>query len=572
MLKVQDLSISFDGKQIFDNLNFIINDKEKVGLIGRNGCGKTTLFKILSGKIKDYEGEVSIPKGYKVGYLEQHLQFTQETVLEEACLALPEYKKEATWDAEKILTQLGFSEEDKQKSPQEFSGGWQIRLNLAKLLISEPNILLLDEPTNYLDIISIRWLKQFLKDYNGAIILITHDRNFMDEIIDHTIIIYRGTSIKITGNTQDMYDKIATDEETYEKSRINLNKKKEQIQKYIDRFRYKARLASGVQSKIKMVEKMGEMEKLANIESLDFDFKYQEFTGNANMVNVDNLFFGYDKDKPLIKDLSFKIQKGDKVCVIGKNGKGKSTLLKILIGELQKDKGDLVINAKTKIGYFGQTNIDRLNLNNTIEEELRTVNISLPRTTILATAGKMLFSGDSAQKRISVLSGGEKSRVSLGKIILTPCNLLVLDEPTNHLDIESCEALCEAIENFKGASIIVSHNEYLLNNIANKLIVFDNDKTFLFEGNYQDFLKKIGWTSEKENKTIKVEKNKTIKEEKKFNKKEKDKLENLIFKKELMLEELLEKQDYKGYGILQKEVDELMIKLDEMIKIMKNKE
>ena len=161
--------------------------------------------------------------------------------------------------------------------------------------------------------------------------------------------------------------------------------------------------------------------------------------------------------------------------------------------------------------------------------------------------------------------------MSLGKIILTPCNLLVLDEPTNHLDIESCEALCEAIENFKGASIIVSHNEYLLNNIANKLIVFDNDKTFLFEGNYQDFLNKIGWVSEKENKTIKVEKNKNIKEEKKFNKKEKDKLENLIFQKELMLEELLEKQDYKGYGILQKEVDELMIKLDEMIKIMKNK-
>ena len=571
MLKVQDLSISFDGKQVFENLNFVVNDKEKVGLIGRNGCGKTTLFKILSGKIKDYEGEVSIPKGYKVGYLEQHLQFTQETVLEEACLALPEYKKEAIWDAEKILTKLGFSEEDKQKSPQEFSGGWQIRLNLAKLLISEPNILLLDEPTNYLDIISIRWLKQFLKDYNGAIILITHDRTFMDEIIDHTIIIYRGSSIKITGNTQDMYDKIAIDEETYEKSRINLNKKKEQIQKYIDRFRYKARLASGVQSKIKMVEKMGEMEKLANIESLDFDFKYQEFTGNANMLNVNNLFFGYDKDQPLIKDLSFKIQKGDKICVIGKNGKGKSTLLKILIGELQKDKGDIVVNSKTQIGYFGQTNIDRLNLNNTIEEELRTVNVSLPRTTILATAGKMLFSGDSAQKRISVLSGGEKSRVSLGKIILTPCNLLVLDEPTNHLDIESCEALCEAIENFKGASIIVSHNEYLLNNIANKLIIFDNDKTFLFEGNYQDFLKKIGWASEKENKTIKVEKNKTIKEEKKFNKKEKDKLENLIFQKELMLEELLEKQDYKGYGILQKEVDELMIKLDEMIKIMKNK-
>ncbi len=567
MLKVQNLSISFDGKQVFEDLTFIVNDKEKVGLIGRNGSGKTTLFKILSGRIKDYEGEVSIPKGYKIGYLEQHLKFTEKTVIEEACLALPDYKRNCVWDAEKILSQLGFSEEDKRKNPQEFSGGWQIRLNLAKLLISEPNILLLDEPTNYLDIISIRWLKQFLKDYNGAIILITHDRSFMDDIIDHTIIIHRGESIKITGNTQDMYEKIATDEETYEKSRINLNKKKEQIQKYIDRFRYKARLASGVQSKIKMVEKMGEKEKLSNIESLDFDFKYKEFTGNSNMVNIDDLSFGYGKENLLINRLSFKIEKGDKICVIGKNGKGKSTLLKLLIGELKQLEGSIKTNAKTEIGYFGQTNIDRLNPNNTIEEELRTVNISLPRPIILATAGRMMFSGDNAQKRINVLSGGEKSRVSLGKIILTPCNLLILDEPTNHLDMESCEALCVAIENFKGASVIVSHNEYLLNNIANKLIVFDDGKVFLFEGNYQDFLKKIGWKSEIKVKKIKEDKQKIIQDKPKFNKKEKDKLEKIIFEKELMLEELLEKQDYKSYGILQKEVEELMIKLEKMIEL-----
>ncbi len=435
MLKVQNLSISFDGKEVFNDLNFIVNDREKVGLIGRNGSGKTTLFKILSGKIKDYDGEVSVPKGYRIGYLEQHLKFTQKSVIEEACLALPEYKKDAVWDAEKILTELGFSEEDKQKSPIEFSGGWQIRLNLAKILIAEPDILLLDEPTNYLDILSIRWLKKFLKNYKGAIILITHDRSFMDDIIDHTIIIHRGTSIKITGNTQDMYDKIATDEETYEKSRINLNKKKAQIQKYIDRFRYKARLASGVQSKIKMVEKMGEKEKLANIESLDFDFKYKDFSGNSDMVNVDNIYFGYEKDNQLIKNLSFKIQKGDKICVIGKNGKGKSTLLKILIGELKQNSGDIKINSKTEIGYFGQTNIQTLNPNNTIEEELRTINPSLPRPTLLTTAGRMMFSGDDSQKRINVLSGGEKSRVSLGKILLTPCNLLGLDEPTIHLDM-----------------------------------------------------------------------------------------------------------------------------------------
>lgn len=567
MLKVQNLSISFDGKEVFNDLNFIVNDREKVGLIGRNGSGKTTLFKILSGKIKDYDGEVSVPKGYRIGYLEQHLKFTQKSVIEEACLALPEYKKDAVWDAEKILTELGFSEEDKQKSPIEFSGGWQIRLNLAKILIAEPDILLLDEPTNYLDILSIRWLKKFLKNYKGSIILITHDRSFMDDIIDHTIIIHRGTSIKITGNTQDMYDKIATDEETYEKSRINLNKKKAQIQKYIDRFRYKARLASGVQSKIKMVEKMGEKEKLANIESLDFDFKYKDFSGNSDMVNVDNIYFGYEKDNQLIKNLSFKIQKGDKICVIGKNGKGKSTLLKILIGELKQNSGDIKINSKTEIGYFGQTNIQTLNPNNTIEEELRTINPSLPRPTLLATAGRMMFSGDDSQKRINVLSGGEKSRVSLGKILLTPCNLLVLDEPTNHLDMESCEALMEALENFEGASIIVSHNEYLLNNIANKLIVFDNDETFLFDGNYKDFLAKIGWKNEEKVEKLKETKEKTIiKQKPKFNRKEKEKLENTIFEKELLLEELLEKQDYKAYGILQKEVECLEKKLEEMIK------
>ena len=567
MLKVQNLSISFDGKEVFNDLNFIVNDREKVGLIGRNGSGKTTLFKILSGKIKDYDGEVSVPKGYRIGYLEQHLKFTQKSVIEEACLALPEYKKDAVWDAEKILTELGFSEEDKQKSPIEFSGGWQIRLNLAKILIAEPDILLLDEPTNYLDILSIRWLKKFLKNYKGSIILITHDRSFMDDIIDHTIIIHRGTSIKITGNTQDMYDKIATDEETYEKSRINLNKKKAQIQKYIDRFRYKARLASGVQSKIKMVEKMGEKEKLANIESLDFDFKYKDFSGNSDMVNVDNIYFGYEKDNQLIKNLSFKIQKGDKICVIGKNGKGKSTLLKILIGELKQNSGDIKINSKTEIGYFGQTNIQTLNPNNTIEEELRTINPSLPRPTLLATAGRMMFSGDDSQKRINVLSGGEKSRVSLGKILLTPCNLLVLDEPTNHLDMESCEALMEALENFEGASIIVSHNEYLLNNIANKLIVFDNDETFLFDGNYKDFLAKIGWKNEEKVEKPKETKEKTIiKQKPKFNRKEKEKLENTIFEKELLLEELLEKQDYKAYGILQKEVEVLEKKLEEMIR------
>ncbi len=561
MLKVQNLSISFGGQNVFNNVNFIVNDKEKVGLIGRNGSGKSTLFKILSGKITEYEGEVVIPKNYKIGYLEQHLNFTEETVIDEACKALPDYKKDAFWDAEKILSELGFSEEDKLKSPAEFSGGWQIRLNLAKLLISEPDILLLDEPTNYLDILSIRWLKKFLKNYNGALILITHDRGFMDDIIDHTIILHRGSSIMITGNTQDMYEKIAVDEETYEKTRINDERKREHVQRFIDRFRYKATKAKQVQSRVKMLEKQEIKEKLSSIQDLEFEFKYKEFIGNSKMIEVENLTFGYNQNDILINNFSFKVEKGDKICVIGKNGKGKSTLLKLIDGILKPMHGNIKINQKTEIGYFGQTNIIDLNPDNTIEQELQSVDKLIPKANIMRVAGIMMFSGDLAQKKISVLSGGEKSRVLLGKILLKTCNLLILDEPTNHLDMESCESLADALLDFEGASIIVSHNEYFLNNIANKLIVFDDGKVIFFDGNYKDFLEKIGWKSEEKEKKEKKAVKKPEQPKRNY-KKEKEKLENLIIDKEIEMEKLLEQQDYKGYGIMQKEVDELMEKLE----------
>ena len=574
MLKLENISKSFNGKEIFSDINFILNDNEKLGLIGRNGCGKSTLLKIISGELEKDNGNIITSKNYKIGYLQQHLQFKEKTILDEVCSALPEYKQDNFWEVEKILQDIGFLMEDLNRSPDEFSGGWQIRLNLAKLLVAEPDLLLLDEPTNYLDIISIRWLKQFLKEWKKSFILITHDRVFLNDVITHTLIIHRGTSKKITGNVDQMYEQIAIDEENYEKTRLNENKKREQIEKYINRFRYKATLAKQVQSKIKMLDKQEQKEKLDDIQDLEFDFNYKNIITNKPFIEVANLTFGYEKDNILIKDFNFKVEKGDKICVIGKNGKGKSTLLKLLIGELYQNFGNIDINNKVDIGYFGQMNINRLNLENTIEEELWEIDKTLSRNKILNIAGTMMFTGDDYKKRLSVLSGGEKSRVLLGKIILKPCNLLLLDEPTNHLDMESCISLMEAINNFAGASVTITHNEDFLNNVANKLIVFDDDKTFVFEGGYQDFLREIGWSNEEEIKEVKVKSEKVIntvennKNNKKIDKnflKKKEKLENEIFELELKMEEMILGGNY-NVADLQKKIDVKTAELEEMVK------
>lgn len=575
MLKLENISKSFSGKEIFQDISFILNDNEKLGLIGRNGCGKSTLLKIISGELEKDDGIITTSKNYKIGYLQQHLKFTEKTILEEACLALPDYKRDNFWEVEKVLQNIGFSINDLDRSPDEFSGGWQIRLNLAKLLVAEPDLLLLDEPTNYLDIISIRWLKDFLKNCKQSFILITHDRVFLNDVITHTLLIHRGTSKKITGNVDQMYEQIRTDEEVYEKTRLNENKKREQIESYINRFRYKASLAKQVQSKIKMLDKQGEKEKLDSIQNLEFNFNYKNIITNKPFIEVSDLSFGYDTDNVLINNLSFKVEKNDKICIIGKNGKGKSTLLKLLIGEIYQNSGIIDINDKVDIGYFGQMNIDRLNLQNTIEEELWEIDKTLPRNKILSVAGVMMFSGDNYKKQLKVLSGGEKSRVLLGKIILKSCNLLMLDEPTNHLDMESCISLMEAINNFSGASITITHNEDFLNNIANKLIVFDNNKTFVFEGSYSDFLREIGWSNEEEDKIItkninKVNKIKNNDKNKiqKTNKdviKQKQKLEEEIFNLELEIERKILNGDY-NVKDLQQAIDIKTSKLEEIIK------
>jgi len=495
MISTDNLTKSYAGQSLFEEASFKINAKERVGLVGRNGHGKTTLFRLVTGEEKPDSGTIIIPKHYRVGYVRQHLCFTEDTILKEGIKGLPSKEEHHHWKVEKILVGLGFTSADMKRHPAEFSGGYQVRLNLAKVLVSEPDMLLLDEPTNYLDITSIRWIEQFLLSWQHELMLITHDRSFMDRIVTHTLGIHRKKMRKIPGNTEKYYAQIAQDEEIHEKTRANDERKQKDIELFISRFRAKARLANMVQSRIKTLEKMDKKSKLEKVQTLEFSFQEKPFNSKY-LLNAGNLSFSYTPENPLINDLDISIAKGDRICVIGKNGKGKTTLLKLLSGDFTPETGSITYNPNTEKSFFEQTNIKNLVDNRTVEEEIlysyKHVDSQLARN----IAGAMMFQGDHALKKISVLSGGEKSRVMLGKILVTPVNLLLLDEPTNHLDMESCDALLAAIDNFDGAVVMVTHNEMFLHALAERLIVFQKDGITVFEDTYQNFLDKVGWEDE----------------------------------------------------------------------------
>ncbi|HMA82223.1 MAG TPA: ABC-F family ATP-binding cassette domain-containing protein, partial [Candidatus Binatia bacterium] len=467
----------------------------RLGLVGRNGHGKTTLFRLILGQEEPDSGEITIPRNYRIGHLEQHLHFTQPTVLEEAALGLPEEESHSIYKAEAILFGLGFSREDLERAPREFSGGFQIRINLAKLLLSEPNLLLLDEPTNYLDITSVRWITRFLSSFKGELILISHDRDFMDHATTHTAVIHRQKIRKFEGGTAKAYGQILLEDEIHEKTRANEEKKRAQAEAFINRFRAQASKAKLVQSRIKMLERLPKLDELVDIESLDCEFRHAPFSAKT-LLEARDFSFGYTPDHPLFRHLHLTVNARDKFGVIGNNGKGKSTLLNVIAGGLAPVTGEIKTHPDMKLGYFGQTNIQRLNPKLTIEEEIEQTNPALTRTQVRNICGTMMFGGNLALKKVAVLSGGEKSRTLLGKILAHPSNLLLLDEPNNHLDMESIDALIESLQNFPGAVLIVTHNERILRALATKLIVFHRGRVEVFNSDYDEFLEKIGWEEE----------------------------------------------------------------------------
>jgi ATP-binding cassette subfamily F protein 3 len=495
MLQIKGLGKFFGDRTLFENATMVVNRGERIALFGRNGSGKSTLFKIICGEDSPDAGEVSFPKGYTVGYLKQHLTFTEPTIIDEACLALTGDREMERYKAEIILEGLGFSESDLLASPSSLSGGFQIRINLAKLILSEPNMLLLDEPTNYLDIVSLRWLERYLSDWEGEMMIVSHDRAFCDAVSTHSVLVYRSSLKKVAGPSEKLFTQVAEEEELYERTRQNREKQVKKMEAFINRFKAKASKASVVQSRVKALEKIDRLDELSEEATLDFAFNSAPFPGRFP-IEVTDLSFGYDPNNPLVSNLSLAVKKDDRVGVIGKNGRGKSTLLRLLAADLGPLSGKVVASPNAKIALFGQTNVNRLNLGATVEEEIRSVAPMMSRTQVRGICGAVMFEGDDALKKVKVLSGGERSRVLLGKILASPNNVLLLDEPTNHLDVESVFALTEALESFDGAVVVVTHDEELLRRVATRLVVFQGDAPFVFEGTYDEFLERVGWDGE----------------------------------------------------------------------------
>ena len=560
MILVQNIKKQYINQLLFEEVTFNVDPGERIGLLGRNGHGKSTLLRIITGEEQEDEGRIVIPKKYNIGFLHQKIEFTENIILEEVCKMLPENVETEHWKAKKILAGLGFTEKDMMGDPATLSGGFQVWVELAKVLVSEPDMLLLDEPTNFLDIVSIRWLETFLKKWRGELIVISHDRNFIDSVTTHIVGIHRRKVTKIAGGTEKYYKQVMGDEDIYEKHRLNQQKKQKQIKEYIDTFRAKARRAKSVQSSIKRLDKMGNLEKLEGIESVSFKFNSTPFRPPV-MMETRGISFSYDgKDPYLINDLSFKVERGDKICIAGPNGKGKTTLAKMLAGQMAPLSGEIKINPQAEMAYFEQGNIARLQDFKTVEDEMMLAVPGGDRGRARDICGAMMFSGDNALKKISILSGGERSRVLLGKTLLSPANLLVLDEPTHHLDMVTCNRLFDAVNEFEGAAIIVTHDEYFLRKVATKLIMFLEDRIVVYPGKYSDFLSQVGWSSSSDAKDInpsKIKKTMNKKEARRaraaWNNKRRETLEP-IEKKIKKFESGVEKAD-----AVQKELTEKMV-------------
>ena len=530
MISVNNLSIHFTGTDLFSNASFLINDRDRIGLVGKNGSGKTTLMNIIAGYIVPQEGEVIIPSNTSIGFLQQEMEthssktifeealtaFSETLVLEEKILHLTKEIAERTdyeskeytrlihqlteanerfqivggqsmeGETEKVLTGLGFKRTDFQRPMVEFSSGWQMRVELSKILLQKPNVILLDEPTNHLDIESIQWLEDFLINYYGAVVLVSHDRAFLDNVTKRTIEISLGQIYDYKAGYSE-YVKMREDRLEQQVSAYNNQQKQiNQIERFIERFRYKNTKAKQVQSRIKMLEKIDEI-SFDEIDNSAIHFRFPPAPRSGKVViEAHNLGKNYG-DLQVLHKLNFAVINGDRIAFVGRNGEGKTTLSRIIVSELEFS-GTLKYGHNVQIGYFAQNQGDYLDPEKTVFETIDDIAVGDVRKRIRTILGSFLFSGETIDKKVKVLSGGEKSRLSLAKLLLTPSNLLILDEPTNHLDMQSKDILKNALIQFDGTLIIVSHDRDFLQGLTNKVFEFRDQKIKEHLGDIYDFL------------------------------------------------------------------------------------
>ena len=532
MLQLDKITLYFGDRPLFDGISATINPGERIGLVGPNGAGKSTLLKIIAGEQEADSGSVNMSNSATVGYLPQDgvdpdpeltvyqeveqafseiltLREKQEQLQHQLDTLNPEsdeheqtldefgqvqhqlenigsYTLQA--DIERVLMGLGFNEKDFLRSTTEFSGGWLMRIALAKLLLRQPTYLLLDEPTNHLDIESLQWIESFLRNYDGTVIIVSHDRAFLDSVTKRTLALRRGNLDDYAGNFSFYEKKYAEEQELLKKQYENQQKERKQTQEFIDRFRYKATKAKQVQSRIKQLEKMEEIELDEEQSEISFSFPPAERSGQV-VLKLRDLVKKYD-DNTVFDGIDYEIERGDKIAVVGPNGAGKSTLIRILAGIEPITSGKREVGYNVTPGYFAQHQAEELDPKNNALEEMRLAGSGENDTRLRTILGCFLFVGDDVFKKVGVLSGGEKSRVALAKMLLNSGNFLIFDEPTNHLDMQSKNILQQALQQYEGTLMIVSHDRDFLDPIVNKTLEVQPGYVKTWLGNVSYYLDK----------------------------------------------------------------------------------